>query len=709
MNHLKRYASLDSFRLAAAFLIVAIHTSPLISMSAIADFILTRIIARVAVPFFFMVTGYFIYSHIEKKDTRYIIGFCKKLGITYLISVILYLPLNWYAGYFKNITVYQIVKDIIFDGTFYHLWYLPAAVLGVLIITGLLYKLKICGVLLISFLLYLIGLGGDSYYGLVVKADAVKGFYDLLFKVSSYTRNGIFFAPMFLALGVWIGHSKKQISKKLSITGFTLSIILLFIEGMLLYSFKLQRHDSMYIGLIPCMYFLFQFLLLKNGKSKKSLRSISLIIYIIHPWMIVLIRGFGKAVNLEKILINNSLVHFLGVSISSFLFAWVMVLIQTKLKKNEPSKTGRAWAEINLDALKDNAKELQNSLPDGCKLMAIVKANAYGHGDIRIARTLENEGVKVFGVATLAEGVGLRKNGIKGDILILGFTNPKDIDCLIKYCLMQTVLNYEYADTLNRSGKKIRVHIKLDTGMHRLGEDYNHFEELEGIYKMKNIIVDGIFTHLSVADSLKEEDIIYSKMQIEHYFKTVSYLKSKGYNPGKLHYQSSYGILNYKEPRCDYARIGIALYGILSNSNKTKTTLNLQPVMSVKARIALVRELSRNESVSYGRTFTSPKDMKIAVITIGYADGIPRSLSGESGYILIHDKKAPILGRICMDQLIVDVTEIKEVKPNDIATIIGKDGEEEIRCEDFAERCGTITNEILSRLGNRLEYIYQMK
>lgn len=707
MTKTKQYAKLDYFRVIAAFLIVAIHTSPFLSMNATADFVLTRVIARIAVPFFFMVTGYFMYFHLEKGNTQFLKDFCRKIGLTYLIAITLYIPINIYTGYFNGILVSKILKDIIFDGTFYHLWYLPAVAIGVLIVAGLLYKLKIYWVLFIAFLLYLIGLGGDSYYGLVVQADTLKGFYNLLFKFTTYTRNGILFAPIFIALGAWIGYSKKQQSRKISMIGFTISVILFFIEGMLLYRSNFQRHDSMYLSLIPCMYFLFHLLLLKNGVNKKYLRSISLIIYIVHPFMIILIRGFAKVLKIEEILIDNSFIHFVAVSISSFLFAQIIVLIQNKLKKNQPSKTGRAWVEINLDALKNNVKELQNEMPDGCKLMGIVKANAYGHGDTQITKTLENEGVKIFGVATLAEGVRLRKNGIKGDILILGFTNPSDIDCLTKYRLMQTVLDYEYANTLNKLGNNIKVHIKLDTGMHRLGEDYNHLEKLEGIYKMKNIIVDGMFTHLSVADSLKEDDIIYSKMQIKHYFNTVTYLENKGYDTGKLHYQSSYGILNYKDPGCDYARIGIALYGILSNHSKTKTTLNLQPVMSVKARVGLVKEILINETVSYGRTFTSLKDMKIAIITIGYADGIPRSMSGEEGYVLIHDKKAPMIGRICMDQLIVDVTKIHEVKPNDIATIIGRDHEEQIYCEDFAKRCGTITNEILSRLGTRLEYIYK--
>lgn len=705
MNNKKTYAALDSFRVISAILIIAIHTSPLLSINVTADFILTRIIARAAVPFFFLVTGYFMYPHLEEQDTKYVLGFCKKIGIIYLIAILLYLPLNFYTGYFKNITITQMGKDLIFDGTFYHLWYLPAVILGVLLTSSFILKAGVKNALALSFILYVIGLGGDSYYGLVSQTDGLKNFYDFLFGISSYTRNGIFFAPMFLTLGAWIRSSRKQTGRRQITLGLIFSTIFLFAEGMLLYSFKLQRHDSMYISLIPCMYFLFQMLLLENGKSNKNLRSISLIIYIIHPWVIILVRGFAKIAGLWNILIDNSLIHFVFVSIGSCFFAWMILFIQNRVKKNEPSKTDRAWAEINVDALKENKREVQKKLPPGCELMAIVKANAYGHGSVLISKTLEEAGVNTFGVATLKEGIVLRKNGIRGEILILGLTHPDDLKYLTKYHLTQTVLNYEYASTLNQSGKKIKVHIKIDTGMHRLGEDYSHLERLEQIFAMKNIIVEGMFTHLSVADSLKEEDIAYTKLQVKRFFQVVSSLKEKGYHTGKLHYQSSYGILNYKDSRCDLARVGIVLYGVLSEYSPTKTIMDLRPVLSVRARVGMVRELDENESVSYGRTFTSQRSMKIAAIAIGYADGIPRNLSGKGGYVLIHGKKAPVIGRICMDQLMADVTSIDTVRSGDIATIIGRDGEEQIYCEDLAKWCGTITNEILSRLGERLERV----
>jgi serine/alanine racemase len=216
-----------------------------------------------------------------------------------------------------------------------------------------------------------------------------------------------------------------------------------------------------------------------------------------------------------------------------------------------------------------------------------------------------------------------------------------------------------------------------------------------------------VFSHLCVSDSLKAEDITYTQLQINRFFETIAYLKSKGYATGKLHIQASYGIINYPlhYSPCDYARAGIALYGVLSNNNQTQTEIDLQPVLSLKARVATVKQIVSGEAVSYGRLFTADKPLKIAAVTIGYADGIPRNLYDKNAYVLLHSQKAEIIGRICMDQFIIDVTDIETAAPDDVVTIIGIDGREQIRCEDFAEKCGTISNEILSRLGSRLNIL----
>lgn len=703
----KRYATLDIFRLFSSFLIVAIHTSPLLSFSNTSDFIFTRIIARLAVPYFFMVTGYFLYLHREISNKQLRIAFSKKIGIIYGVTILLFLPLNIYTGYFQKTELWkQITKDILFDGTFYHLWYLPAVLIGVLIITVLIQKAGIYIAFIISVILYIIGLGGDSYHGMITQLPIIKTFYDSLFKVFDYTRNGLFFAPVFLVMGVWIYRTSNKISFKKSMTGFVVSLSLLITEGLLLHSYDIQRHDSMYLMLIPCIFFLFRLLLRINGKSNKNIRTISMLVYLIHPWMIVLVRGFAKATGLSKLLIDNSGIHFISVCLLSFAAACILIFLWLKIKKPNASTDGRAWVEISLSALKHNARVLQELLPKQCELMAVVKANAYGHGDVMVSKALNSSGIHAFAVATLIEGIHLRKNGIKGEILILGYTNSCDAECLVSYRLTQTVVDYSYAKALNDSGKKVRVHLKIDSGMHRLGVDASSLSEIERIFACSNLVVEGVFSHLCVSDSLTEEDVTCTKLQIDRFFETIAYLKTKGLPTGKLHIQASYGILNYPNLPCDYARAGIALYGVLSCNSKTCSEVDLQPVLSLKARVAMVRQIASGERVGYGRLFTAKVTTKIAIVTIGYSDGIQRNLFNANTYVLLHSQKAPIIGRICMDQLIIDVTDIPETKPDDVVTLIGQDGIEQIRCEDFAEQSGTITNEILSRLGSRLNYIY---
>ncbi len=717
---IKEYEGLDYFRLMAAFLIVAIHTSPFTSFSQEADFIVTRIIARVAVPFFFMVTGFFLLpgylkdipssdnesGQVIKKNTAPLVNFMLKTARLYGIAILIYLPINLYSGYFsqKNM-VPALIKDILFNGTFYHLWYLPAVIMG----TGFLYalsrKLNRTSIIILSVILYFIGLMGDSYYGITVRASWLKTFYDLLFRISDYTRNGIFYAPVFLVMGAVIAYSGRKPTLNRCISGFMLSAVLLFSEGMLLNRYNLQKHDSMYFFLLPCMYYLFHLLLLWQGTGRKSLRAVSMIIYIIHPLGIIAVRGFAKVLGLEHYLIDNSLLHYLAVCIISLFAGVAFLFIFHKFKYDTPDTKGRAWIEINLNHLKHNVKELRSILPGDCTLMAVVKANAYGHGDMRISRELNKTGVYSFAVATLSEGVQLRRNGIKGEILIFGYTHPQDFKYLVKYNLIQTVVDYEYAQILNNYGKKISVHIKIDTGMHRLGENYNNISNLEAIFHLENLRIEGSYTHLSAADGSSREDIAFTRNQIDHFYKTIGRLKNLGYNPGKLHIQSSYGVLNYPELHCDYARIGIALYGVLSSGqDHIQVSVDLRPVLSVKARIVMTKMIEKGDAVSYGRMFTALDSRKVATVAIGYADGIPRNLA--NGSILVDGQRAPIIGRICMDQLMIDVTDIPDSQQDKIVTVIGREGGSQIRAEEVASKSGTITNELLTRLGNRLNRIY---
>ena len=366
----------------------------------------------------------------------------------------------------------------------------------------------------------------------------------------------------------------------------------------------------------------------------------------------------------------------------------------------------RAWVEVDLDALAHNAAELRSRLPRGCELMAVVKADAYGHGAEMCAKRLRSEGVDSFAVATVSEGVFLRNTGLDGEILVLGYTHPEDAISLSEFRLTQMVVDGAHAKALDREGYKLRVHIAIDTGMHRLGIDSLNLDEIEGIYSCDNLTVDGVATHLASSDSLVENDVDFTKAQIERFRVAVDALKGTGYNPGKLHVQASYGICNYPDLECDYARAGIAMYGVMSHDDDTRVKLALQPVLSLRARVAQVRRIGAGEAVSYGRIFTAAGPTKIATVCVGYADGIPRQMSGNGGVCIVNGQKAPIVGRVCMDLLMIDVTKVDSVEQGDVATLIGRDGGEEIRCEDVAAASGTITNDILSRLGKRLERVY---
>ena len=368
---------------------------------------------------------------------------------------------------------------------------------------------------------------------------------------------------------------------------------------------------------------------------------------------------------------------------------------------------GRAWIELNLNNLAHNAAQLKRLLPDSCALMPAVKANAYGHGADTIARALERMGVTDFCVASVSEGIALRNAGITGQILVLSYTSPYQFSELRRYRLTQTVIDYDYARQLHAFGKPIAVHVGIDTGMHRLGERFDHPEKLLEIWKFKNLNITGVFSHLCAADGTSKAEKEYTKKQIQAFNHSISFLKQNGCSGFKTHIQSSYGVLNYPSLEYDFARVGIALYGCFCTPHdQTAADVTLRPVLSLKSRIECVKQLHAGESVGYGMSYTATKDIRIAAVSIGYADGIPRGLS-EHGYLLIRGVKAPMIGRICMDQLFADVSHIPSVSAGDEAVLIGTSGNETLTAGDLAECAGTISNEILSRLGNRLERIAQ--
>lgn len=798
MKTQKNYGWLDRFRLIAALLVIAIHTSPLISFSMNADFFFTRVLARVAVPFFFMVTGHFTLSaHFISDDTGHscppqlqrasawhAVKRCiLKLSLLYGAAILLYLPLGIYAGHYRGLSITEAMRMLIFDGTFYHLWYFPACILGVLIVSLLSRFCSLRTATVISSLLYAAGLLGDSYFGLTAKIPFLNSVYEIVFHFFSYTRNGLFLAPLFLLLGICTGNfssltksryeeraaeagsatlrhknGKDLLSRPLlRATFLAVSLGAMTAEAFLLRSFSLQRHDSMYIFLVPVMFFLYRLLLsLPGAASQKKFRTAALWIYILHPAFIVVVRGAAKSLHLTAVLVDNSLIHYLTVALLSVGAGISTAFLQGKLLKNFPGRlksaldgtlncqtesaagnrlkrpvrpnctkkqytpctadtplAHRAWIELDMDALEHNVRFLQSRLPSGCKLMPAVKANAYGHGAVPIAKELNRLGVDSFCVACASEGIELRKAGIKGEILILGYTSPDQFPRLRRYRLTQTVVDYAYAESLKKSGIRLHVHIAVDTGMHRLGIRCEDTEQIAAIYEIRNLMVDGIYTHLSACDSDTSESRSFTESQIAAFFQVIEVLKAKGCPCKGLHLLSSYGILNYPDATADYVRPGIALYGLLSRDKDSNRILDignieadtpsLRPVLSLKAQVSSLRTLHIGESAGYGLSFTADRDMKLAVLSIGYADGLPRALSDEKGRVLINGYSAPVIGRICMDQTLVDVSRIPTVTQGDTAILIGRSGMQEITAGELAERCGTITNEILSRLGGRLE------
>lgn len=368
----------------------------------------------------------------------------------------------------------------------------------------------------------------------------------------------------------------------------------------------------------------------------------------------------------------------------------------------DEEKTARAWREIDLAALDHNVQILSQALAPGCQLMGVVKADAYGHGMLPVARRLQEDGVRAFAVACLEEGIALRQAGTVGTILILGYTPPEQAELLCRWELTQTVADEDHGRALSAQGIPLSVHVALDTGMHRLGIPAEDREALARLYQLPNLVIRGIFSHLCVSDGQTPEEEAYTKRQLRSFYDAVAWLRSTRRDPGEIHIQASYGIWNLPPQPCRWARAGIALYGVTSDGHSTRRTLDLRPVLSLRARVASVRTLQAGERAGYGLVFRAEGPRRLAVVTIGYADGLPRSLSQQGGMVLLCGKRCPMVGRMCMDQLLVDVSEAPQAAPGDQVTLIGQDGKDSIAAEEVAQQCGTITNELLSRLGKRL-------
>ena len=695
----ERYdTGIDWLRLAAAILVIAIHTSPLADFSETGDFILTRILARIAVPFFFITSGYFLLSRYHDSD-RKLRHFLKKTGWIYGASILLYLPLNFRNGYFSQSQLLpELLKDLIFDGTMYHLWYLPASMLGMLIAWKLVEKLDFSKGLVMALLLYLVGLFGDSYYVVVEKLPLLKAFYDRLFELFDYTRNGLFFAPVFLMLGGFIADERRKLSSVEAGVGFLISLGLLLAEALILHRHGFQRHDSMYVFLLPALYFLFHLVLLWKGRRIPLLRPASLVVYLIHPLVIAAVWRFSS---------QNSLFHFDLVCLLSLLFSFAMAALWLRFdfKKPHNPEKDRAYIELNLANLTHNVSVLKAALPANAELMGVVKREAYGHGSYAVATHLEKTGVKAFAVATIDEGIALRRYGIRGEILILGFTDVRRAKELKTYRLSQTLIDFPYAEKLNRQKIPVSVHIAIDSGMHRLGLDTDDLANVQKLFQMKHLHIQGIFTHLCCADSRKPEDISFTRKQIRSFYGLISQMETAGLPIPKIHLQSSYGLLNYPDLPCDYVRAGISLYGVFSSpDDRTLLQPKLRPVLALKAKVVLIREISRGETVGYGRTFRAERNSRIAILPIGYGDGLPRNLSGKA-MVRISTHLLPIIGRICMDQLAIDLTGADDVSVGDTAILIDNAENSHLLAPNVAALSGSISNELLCRLGARLPVV----
>ncbi len=370
----------------------------------------------------------------------------------------------------------------------------------------------------------------------------------------------------------------------------------------------------------------------------------------------------------------------------------------------------RTWADIKISAIGYNYYSMRAKLPKDCKFMGVVKADAYGHGALQVARYLEIIHCDYLGVACIDEAEELRNAGNKLPILILGTTPVEFADRLIKLNVTQTVgsleLAKEYSEVISKLGETLKIHLKLETGMGRQGFDVKSGDVSEAVsaLALPGLEAEGIYTHFAVSDEPSKED--YTRWQFKTFTDAVEKIESaSGVRFEIKHCANSGAMINYPEMYLDMVRPGLALYGLFPNGEKDK--LDLAPAMGLKSRIVAVSEHEAGDCISYGCTFTADKKMRVAVLPIGYADGLHRVLSGKID-VLIHGVRCKQIGRICMDMCMVDISDIPDVKIGDIATIFGHDGKEEvITVEEQAQKAGTISYELICAVSQRVPRVYK--
>ncbi len=369
----------------------------------------------------------------------------------------------------------------------------------------------------------------------------------------------------------------------------------------------------------------------------------------------------------------------------------------------------RGYAKIDLDAIQWNIEQMKEQIAVDTKMMLIVKADGYGHGASNIAKAFEEVSyIWGFGVATLDEGLLLRNAGIQKPILILGCVFPEQYSEAIQNDIRINIYNEEMAIKIEQMAKimnrKCYAHIKIDSGMSRLGfhSDEESVHMIERISKLEHLKLEGIFTHLSKADEL---DKTYTDMQYENFMFMINSLAKKGISFAMKHASNSAGIFDHPECNFDMVRAGISLYGLYPSEEVHKQNITLKPAMTFMSAIASVKTLKEGTKVSYGGLFETPHDMRVATIPIGYADGYARGLSGK-GYVLIEGKKARILGRVCMDQFMVDVTEIPEAEFMTPVTLFGTSGDEELPVEVLSDISDRFNYEFVCGINKRIPRIY---
>ncbi|MBP0977613.1 MAG: alanine racemase [Oscillospiraceae bacterium] len=369
----------------------------------------------------------------------------------------------------------------------------------------------------------------------------------------------------------------------------------------------------------------------------------------------------------------------------------------------------RAWARIDLAGLGRNINTIKQHLSSSTEIMAVVKADAYGHGENEVIKKLYSTGIRYFAVSNLDEAISVRDIITDCEILILGYTPPEYADELIKYNIIQCAVSEDYAKELNRlAPSPVRCHIKLDTGMGRIGLKFKTVSECadcaERIASLENIAAEGLFTHFAVADSDDPENVKYTEKQAE-FIKGVYYeLANRGIKLKHVHFLNSAGAAYHFDGVSTLARIGITMYGLLPNY-PLPLPYKVEPVMELKAVISYVKTVEPGDCISYGRTYTASEERKIATVTVGYADGYSRLLSSK-GKVLLKGKRCPIVGRVCMDQLMIDVTGI-DAKPGDTVTLIGRDGDDIITADELASWYGTIGYEVVCGISKRVPRIYE--